>query len=136
MHLLPQFYYVYQIKLQMITPLYGHSPLWLQINSVSNKGPKPFRFFSYWMKCPGFNEVLHKSWQSTPSGTPQFQFVRKLKALEQALKAWCKSDNISTSKRIQVLRDKLNQNNAQQLINPFSEDLYKEEQQVKIELNN
>jgi len=120
----PQSYYVYQNQASS-----DHSPFWLHINSASTKG------FCYSMKCPGFDRVLQQAWHSTPSCTPQFQFVSKLKALKQALKACCKSCNINTDKRIKALREKLNHNNDQQLSNPFSEELLKEEQQLKLELH-
>jgi len=39
-----------------------HSPLWLQFYPGSKGGPKPFKFFNYWMNCPGFKDMLHNTW--------------------------------------------------------------------------
>ena len=83
LQLLPQSHYVYKHRYSS-----DHSPLWLHFNSVMNSGPKSFRFLSYWMQCPGYG-VLQKAWYTNPSGTHQFQFVSKLKALKFGLKDWC-----------------------------------------------
>jgi len=35
-----------------------HSPMLVHMLCNSNSGPKPFKFFNYWLQCAGFLEVL------------------------------------------------------------------------------
>ena len=82
------------------------APMVLHLLKSSSLGPKPFRFFNYWMHCPGFKAMLQRIWTSSKVyGTPQYQAVRTLKDIKKAIKEWKKKDNISTKAKLSSIRN-------------------------------
>ena len=49
LYILPHSYYEY-----LCTSTSDHTPLLLHLHQVTEAGPRPFRFFNYWMNCECF----------------------------------------------------------------------------------
>ena len=85
-----------------------HAPILLQLKAPTNSGPKPFRFYNYWMKCEGFNDFLQSFWTKKFEGYPIFQLICKLKYLKIGLKTWVNDYQHHTPrKQIELVRSKL-----------------------------
>jgi len=77
-----------------------HAPITLHLLSDKDAGPKPFRFFHYWMQLPEFPSTLKKAWNMGISGDPLYQLARRLKNVKHELKLWLKEDNVLPKTRI------------------------------------
>ncbi|CAK8539202.1 unnamed protein product [Lathyrus sativus] len=67
-----------------------HCPIFLKTIDL-NWGPKPFKFFSAWLKYEDFFPFVEKAWKSyRVSGRNMFIFKEKLKLLKTDLKVWNK----------------------------------------------
>ncbi len=69
-------------------PRSDHSPLLLAAFSFIS-APQLFRFEAYWLRLPGFRDVVHSTWVSAVSG-PQLgsSFSTKIASVEKALSTW------------------------------------------------
>lgn len=79
---------------------------------VSNKdfGPILFRFFDWWLKREGFNDLVRSSWgQGGISGSHACVFKAKLKRLKNHIKEWKMSLPDSGETRIKVLQEEMNE---------------------------
>ncbi|XP_020249670.1 uncharacterized protein LOC109827119 [Asparagus officinalis] len=84
-----------------------HTPAIIHLQPNVNSGPKPFKFFNYWMKCQGFSDVIKTAWGKQFTGSPMFILVSKLKELKSALKLWTKLSPVSTTANIMRLSNQL-----------------------------
>ena len=84
--------------------LSNHCPLVPEARLV-NWGPKPFRFFDYWLMVPGFVKMVEawrSSWASKFVGS--CCLVDKLEALHCMLKQWSKSLMGNLPKQIEAIK--------------------------------
>lgn len=71
--------------------LSDHCPLLLADDSGPFK-PRTFRFENFWLRLPGFNEVVKDSWDAPISHTEPYHILfHKLKRLGGSLSKWCRS---------------------------------------------
>jgi hypothetical protein len=81
----------------------GHSPAIIYVGTMVSFGPKPFKFFTYWLENKEYMDWLTTSWNQEYRGVPMYKLCMKLKAF----KAISKGKNSScygdiTSKVIQA----------------------------------
>jgi hypothetical protein len=63
-----------------------HSLAIISIGKLQNFGPKPFKFFNYWLEHKGFLDWVKKGWDMQVDGVPMFQLYAKLKSVKVVLK--------------------------------------------------
>jgi hypothetical protein len=81
--------------------LSDHCPLLLSNQSGLRKSPV-FRFESFWIKMPGFMEVVKQAWSAPSSHTqPTHIISHKLKTTAQGLRSWSKS--LFSDSKLQLL---------------------------------
>ena len=128
--LLSQSYYVYRSQAST-----DHSPMLLNLLSKFNRGSKPFKFLSYWKRYLGYKELIACKWNTHFHGSPLFKVVMKLKTLKLALREWTKANNISPSKRLKEIRDKLDRVYDKLDISTLDDNVHQEEVSLNKELN-
>jgi len=101
----------------------------------SNTGPKPFKFFNYWLKCAGFVDVLKEAWAINVQGVPMYRVVIKLRSLKHALKQWCKDGKSSPSDKVLHTRKELAKVHEELQAHPLSSDLASKENKLQSELS-
>ncbi|XVF73335.1 hypothetical protein PTKIN_Ptkin12aG0193100 [Pterospermum kingtungense] len=70
--------------------LSDHYPVSLETNTT-NWGPKPFRFYNYWLDSNGFKELVVKRWSEIQGEVGSSRNVWfKLRELKIAIKGWAK----------------------------------------------
>lgn len=71
----------------MLPGLLDHSPIiFNQMRKSSCRSP--FRYFSFWARCPGFFQVVSEAWTPHVRGSALFRVVTKQKRVKCALKEW------------------------------------------------
>jgi exonuclease III len=67
-----------------------HWPLQLWVDISATPGKKPFRFESFWLDHPDFQENIQTWWREAevPRGSKMYKFQQKLKNLKHTLKLW------------------------------------------------
>lgn len=72
--------------------LSDHSPIWIKgNNSIPNYGPKPFKFFNYWLDHKDFLPLVSNLWNSCSiNGNVAFVLKEKLKGLKGCIRTWNK----------------------------------------------
>ncbi|XP_058775903.1 uncharacterized protein LOC131650201 [Vicia villosa] len=81
---------MWEIKGQFVESrsISDHCPIAIRA-SVLNWGPKPFKFFTAWIKHPSFLPFINDVWSSTViQGHKLFCFKEKLKILKARLRIW------------------------------------------------
>jgi hypothetical protein len=63
-----------------------HSPAIISVGKLQNFGPKPFKFFTYWLEHKGFLDWVKEGWDIQVDGVPMFQLYAKLKSVKVVLK--------------------------------------------------
>lgn len=72
-------------------PISDHSPVLLDGDGRTYRGPSLFRFKNMWLKSEGFKEKVKGWWQNLEfRGLNNFILVEKMEALKPFLKAWNK----------------------------------------------
>lgn len=80
--------------------LSDHCPL-LLAKDDGPKRPKSFRFENYWIKMPGFQQVVQDAWSEESTHTEPYQrLFHKLKKTSQKLRRWSKS--LFASSKVQI----------------------------------
>lgn len=69
---------------------FDHKPLLITTSSLDSFLPRPFRFEAMWTLNSSSNDIVHKAWSSSVSGSPLFQLASCLKITKSALKLWNK----------------------------------------------
>ncbi|XP_020258784.1 uncharacterized protein LOC109835211 [Asparagus officinalis] len=112
-----------------------HTLALLHLTPKLQSGPKPFRFFNFWMQCQGYEEILRCVWNKHYTGSPMFILVSKLKDLKLTLKQWTNQSDVSPKANIMKLKNKLDI--IQQKLNQdfHNEDLQDSESAIIIELD-
>jgi len=64
-----------------------HSPAIISIGFMVSFGPKPFKFFNYWLENSDFMDWLSTCWRQEVYGVPMYKLYRKLKSFKFFLKA-------------------------------------------------
>jgi hypothetical protein len=73
---------------------FDHNPISLIFSNPQNFGPLPFRFNPLWIDNPVTLPLIQQAWSSPFSGSPNFIWESKLKAVKNSLKDWVKSSFI------------------------------------------
>ncbi|KAL8519731.1 hypothetical protein ACS0TY_010607 [Phlomoides rotata] len=82
-----------------------HCPLFLGL-SVTEWGPKPFKFFNGWVKHPDFSEFCTSRWNSySVTGWKSFVLKEKLKLLKRDLKVWSQETFGAIQHKMETQRD-------------------------------
>jgi hypothetical protein len=63
-----------------------HSPAVISVGSLQNFGPKPFKFFNYWLEHKEFLNWVKEGWNIQVDGVPMYQLYAKLKSVKAVLK--------------------------------------------------
>ena len=80
------------------TSLSDHCPLLLS-NQSGPRRPSSFKFENYWVKLPGFKDVVRTAWDTpTDHHEPFHVLCHKLHSTSQKLKAWSKEINSDAKK--------------------------------------
>jgi hypothetical protein len=63
-----------------------HSLAFISVGTMVSFGPKPFKFFNYWLENKDFMSWISDCWSQDVQGVPMFKLCRKLKAVKIMLK--------------------------------------------------
>ncbi|GJS72655.1 hypothetical protein Tco_0705496 [Tanacetum coccineum] len=76
--------------------LSDHVPI-LMLESITNTGPVPFRFFHYWFEIKGFDKFVEDSWKEAVVVEPNAmtKLMKKLKHLKEKIRLWNKGIRLS-----------------------------------------
>ncbi|XP_057444859.1 uncharacterized protein LOC130737106 [Lotus japonicus] len=87
--------------------LSDHRAITLEMWAV-DFGPKPFRFYNYWMLGDDFNDLV-KSWWNSPlvAGWAGASLHERLKSLKNEIKKWKGSKGSGLTERISILEGTL-----------------------------
>ncbi|XVE89928.1 hypothetical protein DITRI_Ditri20bG0035500 [Diplodiscus trichospermus] len=80
--------------------LSDHNLILLEVEEV-NWGPKPFKFFNYWMEEDGYSQLIEDQWgklQVTMAGSNNLW--KKFRSLKEAIKEWHKLKENNESAKI------------------------------------
>ncbi|KAF8404127.1 hypothetical protein HHK36_009007 [Tetracentron sinense] len=64
-----------------------HSPI-LVWGAPSYAKPCQFKILNFWAQHPGFHDVVSKTWDIQPLGSPMYVLVTKLKEVKRCLRKW------------------------------------------------
>jgi hypothetical protein len=64
----------------------NHSPAIITVGSLVSFGPKPFKFFNYWLENRDFMDWLASCWNQEFRRVPMYRLCMKLKAFKAVLK--------------------------------------------------
>jgi hypothetical protein len=59
-----------------------HSPALVSVGTLKSFGPKPFKFFIYWLEHKDFLNWIKEGLSIPCSGVPMFPVYRKLKSVK------------------------------------------------------
>jgi hypothetical protein len=85
-----------------------HSPAIISVGSLQRFGPKPFKFFNYWVEHKEYMSWVKEGWDFQVDGIPRYQLYARLKVLKNVLRVnnqLCFGD---LKKRVMEARDNLN----------------------------
>lgn len=68
-----------------------HTPILLTHGIDIVSWPKLLKFFNYWVKFPGFLEVVENSWSEEVEHSVMFRLAQKFQRLKFTLNDWSKS---------------------------------------------
>ncbi|XP_031387323.1 uncharacterized protein LOC116200633 [Punica granatum] len=63
-----------------------HCPALLKFGEKENAGPKPFKFFHFWIEHSGYMALVERVWSKTQEGIPMVVLYKKLRFLKMQLK--------------------------------------------------
>ena len=63
-----------------------HSSALISVGIMQSFGPKPFKFFNYWLNHEGFLNWVDNGWFIQVEGYPMYRLYVKLKAVKVVLK--------------------------------------------------
>lgn len=63
-----------------------HSPTVITVGTLLSFGPKPFKFFNYWLEHKNYSEWFMTCRNQEFQGVPMYKLCRKLKSLKAVLK--------------------------------------------------
>ncbi|KAL8535590.1 hypothetical protein ACS0TY_011283 [Phlomoides rotata] len=76
--------------------------------SLSDHGPRQFKFFNHWIQHPRHKGLIEKVWSSSmKQGWAGFMIKEKLKEVKVELKAWSKVTFNGMDRRIEVKKEEL-----------------------------
>jgi hypothetical protein len=86
-----------------------HKPITLSFRSPQNFGPLPFRFNQLWLDNPDIPTLVAQAWTTSISGSPNFVWESKLKAVKISLKDWVKKSYTAPHQEKQERLEQLRQ---------------------------
>jgi hypothetical protein len=66
--------------------IYDHSPAVILVGFLQSFGPKPFKFYNYWLKHKDFLDWVKEGWNVHVDGFPMYQLYVKLRFVKAVLK--------------------------------------------------
>ncbi|CAN0915797.1 hypothetical protein LINGRAHAP2_LOCUS29313, partial [Linum grandiflorum] len=87
-------------------------------NSLVNSRPKPFKFFNYWMKHPGFGNVLQSIWSQPSRHRPFHRLYGKLQKLKVQMKLFNHANFSNIQNRVKVAAEALDKCRTAAYSNP------------------
>ncbi|XVF65903.1 hypothetical protein PTKIN_Ptkin09bG0288100 [Pterospermum kingtungense] len=100
-----------------------HHPISLGVEKV-DWGPKPFKFFNYWLEHDGYHEIVAQAWRNIDVGTMgDLNIWQKLKHVKGAIKDWYARESLTDPLQISKLEDEINELECQQQSNSGGEDV-------------
>lgn len=66
--------------------LLDRSPALISIGTLRSFGPKPFKFYNFWMEHKDFMDWIREGWSKQVSGVPVYKLCVKLRAIKAVLK--------------------------------------------------
>jgi hypothetical protein len=63
-----------------------HSPVVITVGTLQSLGPKPFKFYNFWMEHKGFLDWVKEGWNTYVEGASMYKLYVKLKAVKAVLK--------------------------------------------------
>ena len=85
-----------------------HCPIILKTEMV-DWGPKPFRVVDWWLNHKGYQRMVKEAWSKDQQGGWEgIMLKNKLRNLKSTIKQWSKENGDINIKKIQNLRQKLN----------------------------
>jgi hypothetical protein len=84
-----------------------HSPAIISVGSLQSFGPKPFKFFNYWMEHKEFMSWVKEGWKFQVDGIPMYQLYTRLKVLKNVLRVKNQLCFGDLKRRVMEIRDNL-----------------------------
>ena len=63
-----------------------HSPAIISAGFIQSFGPKPFKFYFYWIEYKGFLDWVNEGWNIQVDGLKMYKLYEKLRYVEAVLK--------------------------------------------------
>jgi hypothetical protein len=63
-----------------------HSPAIVSVGTLQGFGPKPFKFYNFWIEHKGFLDWVKEGWSFQVDGLPMFKLYVKLRSVKAVLK--------------------------------------------------
>jgi hypothetical protein len=63
-----------------------HSPVVIIVGILQIFGPKPFKFYNFWMEHKGFLDWVKEGWNTYVEGAPMYKMYVKLRAVKVVLR--------------------------------------------------
>ena len=89
--------------------LSDHHPSVGTINLQNRQGPRPFKFFDFWMKNENFQAILQNSWDLECAGSKVYRLHLKPKRLKPDLKALNRKHRSRTFERFMLAKEELSE---------------------------
>jgi hypothetical protein len=84
-----------------------HSPIFVSIGVMQSFGPKPFKFYSYWLEHKDFLNWVEEGWNVQVDGFHMYQLYVKLKVVKAVLKQKNETCFGNLKQKVLQARDKL-----------------------------
>jgi hypothetical protein len=63
-----------------------HFPIVISVGILQSFGPKPYKFYNYWLEHQGFLNWVKEGWNIQVDGVPMYQLYVKLRYVKAMLK--------------------------------------------------
>ena len=84
-----------------------HSPIFVSVGILQSFGPKPFKFYSYWLEHKDFLDWVKEGWNVQVDGFPMYQLYVKLRAVKALLKKQNETCFGNLKQKVMQARDNL-----------------------------
>ncbi|OMO94917.1 reverse transcriptase [Corchorus capsularis] len=103
----PQWLMAFPHSQLLIQPAIGsdHSPVILNSCWQDIKGPRKFKFESYWTDVEDIRSVVKTSWDVHVDGSKAYLLAQKLKNYRKLIKLWCKEQNKTKEHKDELLKE-------------------------------
>jgi hypothetical protein len=84
-----------------------HSPTVITVGTLKSFGPKPFKFYNFWMEHKGFLDWVKEGWNTYVEGAPMYKLYIKLRSVKAVLKENNMVYFLNLKQRVNQARDNL-----------------------------